>query len=82
MQDNDMQFAPKPKHKVLFTGCIPVTEPVKTMNCLALGYFDEQQRFVATDVLCNNFPPLTDAQKADLSFKLSNWSKTQFAATA
>jgi len=41
---------------------------------VALGYQASDGTIVVTDVLCMNFPDMTNEEMADLSWKLSQWS--------
>lgn len=41
---------------------------------VALGYQAEDGTITVTDVLCMNFPDMTNEQMADLSRKLDDWS--------
>lgn len=46
----------------------------RVSDTLAIGYKGADGAFVVTDVLCTNWPRMTDAQRADLSWKLSQWA--------
>lgn len=42
---------------------------------VALGYQGSDGIIIVTDVLCMNFPEITDKELARLSFKLDQWSR-------
>lgn len=42
-------------------------------NILALGYRDKRGHVVVTDVLCFNFPEMTQEELGELSWKLTQW---------
>lgn len=47
---------------------------------IALGYQAPDGTIVVTDVLCMNFPDMTNEEMATLSWKLDQWSKGQGTA--
>lgn len=42
---------------------------------VALGYKAPDGTITVTDVLCTNFPEMTNEEKASLSWKLDEWSR-------
>lgn len=47
---------------------------------VVLGYQNPDGTITVTDVLCANFPPMTQKEMAALSWKLDQWSKHQRSA--
>jgi hypothetical protein len=48
--------------------------PESKKTILSLGYKDRDGHIVVTDVLCGNFPELTQDELASLSWNLCQWA--------
>jgi hypothetical protein len=55
--------------------CHPQSDSEKIHRpIVAIGYKAKDGTIVVTDVLCGNFPDMTNHEMAKLSFALSEWS--------
>jgi hypothetical protein len=53
----------------------PVQQVKRHRPVVAVGYKAPDETIVVTDVLCMNFPDMTNDELAALSFKLDEWSR-------
>lgn len=63
------QVKPSVAGSVVLDNDLLIRRPV-----VALGYQSKDGTIVVTDVLCMNFPAMTNKQMAKLSWRLDQWS--------